>query len=265
MEPSYTVASVGRALRLLEAVADGPPDGLTLSQTARALGISRSTAYGIARTLVDLGYLRDVDPGPRYLPGMALVRMGDIARSRMPLGAVCRPILVELSRLTGLTTRAAVNERHRPVFIERVDGPGSVRFHTPLGVPELPHTSSAGKAILATLPEDDVRAVLDETGLPRRTRKTITTVDELLADLASTRKRGFAVDDEEDVDGVFCIGAAFFDHTGRCAGAVSATGIKLDLPTRRVEELGEAVLAAARTIGRQLDGVRSPEPTAGRS
>jgi IclR family transcriptional regulator, acetate operon repressor len=253
--PGYTVGSVVRALRLLEVVAEGSPDGLTLSETARELGVSRSTAYGIARTLVDLGYLRDVEPGPRYLPGMSLVRMGDVARQRMPLGAVCRPVLVELSRQTGLTTRAAVNERNRPVFVERVDGPGSVRFHTPLGVPELPHSSSAGKAILATLPEQEVRDVLAETGLPRRTRKTITTADELIADLAAIRRRGFALDDEEDVDGVFCIGAAFFDHNGQCAGAVSATGIKLDLPARRVEELGEAVREAAATVGRRLEGL----------
>ncbi len=255
--PSYTVGSVARALDLIDLVADAPADGITVSEIARELGISKSTAYALARTLVERAVLRAVDPGPRYQPGMALIRLGDVATRSMPLGGVVQPILLDLSRETGMTTRAAIASNGYPIFIARIDSPGAVRFHTPLGVPELPHTSSAGKAILATLDREEVARVANECGLPRRTRKTIATLGELDADLAVTRRRGYAIDDEEDVEGVFCIAAPFFDHTGRCAGAVSATGIKVDLPSRRVEELGAAVKEA----GRRLTGVfggRSP-------
>ena len=255
--PSYTVASVGRALDLVDLVADAPADGISVSEIARALGISKSTAYSLARTLVDRAILRAVDPGPRYQPGMALIRLGDVATRSMPLGGVVQPILLDLSRDTGMTTRAAIPSNGYPIFIARIDSPGAVRFHTPLGVPELPHTSSAGKAILATMSEADVERVARESGLPRRTRKTIATLDELKADLAITRRRGYAIDDEEDVEGVFCIAAAFFDHSGRCAGAVSATGIKVDLPSRRVEELGAVVQDAARRLT-AIFGGRSP-------
>ena len=79
----------------------------------------------------------------------------------------------------------------------------------------------------------------------------------LLADLVVTRQRGYAVDDEEDVEGVFCVGAAFFDHTGRCAGALSGTGIKTDLPAGRVEELGGAVRRYADRVTQQMGG-RAP-------
>jgi IclR family transcriptional regulator, acetate operon repressor len=250
----YTVASVARALKILDVVAGGPDEGVSLSEVARELAVSKSTAYALIRTLAGNGHLRAVEPGPRYLPGAALLRLGDIATQRFPLGSVCRPILHNLGRATGLTIRAAINDRRRPLFIERVDAPGAIRFHTPLGVPELPHTSSAGKAILAMLREDDVRGVVSEIGLPRRTEKTITTLEGLLADLQVTRRRGYAVDDEEDVDGVFCVGAAFTDHSGRCAGAVSATGIKRDLPAPRVEELGQLVREAADQVSIQLGG-----------
>lgn len=255
--PSYTVASVARAFDLVDLVAAAPAEGITVSEIARELSISKSTAYALARTLVDRAVLRAVDPGPRYQPGMALIRLGDVATRSMPLGGVVQPVLLDLSNQTGLTSRAAVASNGYPIFIARIDSPGAVRFHTPLGVPELPHTSSAGKAILATMSHDDVVRVAEECGLPRRTRKTIATLEELEADLAITRRRGYAIDDEEDVEGVFCIAAAFFDHTGRCAGAVSATGIKVDLPSRRVEELGEAVKDAARRLT-TLFGGRSP-------
>jgi IclR family acetate operon transcriptional repressor len=248
---------VARALDLIDLVASVPAEGISVSEIARELGVSKSTAYALARTLVDRAILRAVDPGPRYQPGMALIRLGDVATRSTPLGGVVQPILLDLSRDTGLTSRAAVVSNGYPVFIARIDSPGAVRFHTPLGVPELPHTSSAGKAILATLSHDEVARIATECGLPRRTRKTIATLEDLEADLAITRRRGYAIDDEEDVEGVFCIAAAFFDHAGRCAGAVSATGIKVDLPSRRVEELGAVVKDAARRLTNVFGG-RSP-------
>jgi IclR family acetate operon transcriptional repressor len=140
------------------------------------------------------------------------------------------------------------------MFIERVDAPGAVRFHTPLGVPELAHVSSAGKAILAELPTEAVRKVAVDFGLPRRTPKSITDLDELLDDLAVSHRRGYAIDDEEDFEGVFCVGAPFFDHAGTCVGAVSATGIKRDLTVSAVEELGLAVRASADKITDLLRG-----------
>jgi IclR family acetate operon transcriptional repressor len=250
----YTVGSVARALRLLDLVAEGPVEGLTVSDLTRGLGTSKSTAFALARTLADQGYLRTTDPGPRYQLGLALVRLGDVSADRLPLGQLCRPVLHALSVRTGLTTRAAVNDGSRPIFVERVDAPGAIRFHTPLGVPELAHVSSAGKAILAALSDDEVTALVASSGLQRRTPKTMTSLNELLINLHATRKRGYAVDDEEDVEGVFCIGAAFYDYAGTCAGAISATGIKRDLAPTAVDALGQAVRDAADQVTDQLRG-----------
>ncbi|MEI8057649.1 MAG: IclR family transcriptional regulator [Actinomycetes bacterium] len=252
----YTVGSVARALAVLELIASGPADGMSVSDIARALGTSKSTAFSLVRTLVTRGFLRDVDPGPRYQLGMALVRLGDDASRALPLGRVCEPVLVELSRDTGLTTRAAISDGGYPIFIARIDSPGAVRFHTALGVRELPHTSSAGKAILAMMPGAEVAAVVLEAGLPRRTRKTLVTLADLEADLELTRERGYAIDDEEDFEGVFCAAAAFFDHSARVAGAISATGIKLDLSPQQIEALGQSVRTAADRVTDLIGGVR---------
>lgn len=250
----YRVGSVARALEVLDLVADGPADGSTLSDLARALEISKSAAYSLIRTLVDADFLRSVDPGPRYLLGMALVRLGDDAARSVPLGRVCQPVLADLTRTTGLTCRAAVSDQGYPVFVARVDAPGAIRFNIPLGVRELPHTSSAGKVILANLSPAEADRVIAENGLPSRTRKTITDVLDLKRDLEMTRRRGYAIDDEEDAEGVFCIGAPFFDHNGQVTGALSATGIKLDLPAHEVEELGQAVRTAADRVTALIGG-----------
>jgi IclR family acetate operon transcriptional repressor len=252
----YTVRSVVRAMKLIEIVASGPPDGRTLSDLARELGASKSTTLALARTLTASGMLRDSRPGPRYSLGTALIRLGDITRSQLPLGDICRPVLAQLAGLTKMTTRVAICDQGYPVFIERVDGPGSVRFHTPLGQREEPHASAAGKAILATMTEDQVRAICAEHGLQPRTSRTITDIELLIASIAMARGNGFAVDDEEDADGIFCVGAAFFGHDRKCAGAVSVTGIKSDLPVWKVQELGRTVRRAADQVSELLGGER---------
>jgi len=199
-----------------------------------------------------------VEPGPRYQLGLAFVRLGDATSNRLPLGTLARPVLRTLSERTGLTARVAVNEDSRPVFVERVDADGAIRFHTPLGVPELAHVGAAGKAILAALPDAEVAKFVAARGLERRTPKTITTLEGLLVDLAATRRSGYAIDDEEDVEGVFCVGAAIHDHSGACVGAVSATGIKRDLGPRAIDELGQSLRAAAAEITALLRGTGNP-------
>jgi IclR family acetate operon transcriptional repressor len=256
----YTVRSVARALQLVDIVAKGPAEGQSLSDLARELGTSKSTTLSLARTMVAAGLLRDTRPGPRYTLGTALIRLGDIARRQLPLGDLCRPLLEELADTTKMTSRVAVCDEGYPVFIDRIDGPGSVRFHAPLGQREVPYATAAGKAILSTMDEQAVRALCAETGLPPRTAHTITDIDSLLEDLAVARRHGFAVDDEEDAEGIFCAGAAFFGHDGTCAGAVSVTGIKRDLPAWRVDELGRTVRACADRVTGMLGGTREAGP-----
>lgn len=251
----YTVRSVARAMKLIELVAQAPKNGLPLSDLARDLGVSKSTTLALARTLTKAGMLRDARPGPRYFLGPALIRLGDITRSQLELGHICRPVLAQLTELTKMMSRVAICDAGYPVFIERVDGPGSVRLSTPLGRREDPHASAAGKAMLATMTDDQVRAICAEHGLPARTDRTITDIGVLLDSLATVRASGFAVDDEEDALGIFCVGAAFFGYDGACAGAVSVTGIKSDLPTWRVNEIGRAVRRAAEQVTQLLTGV----------
>lgn len=88
------------------------------------------------------------------------------------------------------------------------------------------------------------------------TSKTLSTVEALLDDLERVRREGFATDDEEEAEGVFCVGAAFVDHQGRCAGALSITGLKVDVSLREVQRLGDIVCQHADRVTALLGGVR---------
>ena len=110
--------------------------------------------------------------------------------------------------------------------------------------------------MLAALPSERVREIIAAAGLPAKTPHTITDESALLAELVAVSRRAYAIDDEEDAEGVFCVGSAIFDHTEHCVGAVSVTGLKLDLPVWRVEQIGGTVRDHAARISQLLGSPR---------
>jgi IclR family acetate operon transcriptional repressor len=184
---------------------------------------------------------------------MALARLGDVVVSQIALRDVALPVLRRLSQEIQLAARVAVLDEPFAVVIARVDAPdSSVRFAAELGKREHLHCSAVGKAMLAALDRDRARSMLATAGMPGKTPHTITDEDTLLAELDTVAQHGYAVDDEEDVEGVFCVGAAVHDHAARCVGAISVTGIKRDLPSWQVALLGAKVLAHADEISALL-------------
>ncbi len=253
----YRVRSVERALELLDALAEADADGLGLAEIARALGISKSTALALLRTLSARGFVAEIGDGRarRYGLGLSLARLGDRVLSQISLLDVALPVLRTMTEETGWTSRVGVLDDAYAVMVGRVDGPGIVRFQSTLAQRELPHCSAIGKALLSHLPEERVRAIVKRTGLPRRTATTITDVDALLADLELVRSREYGVDDEEDNDGVICVGSSVYDHRGACAGAISLTGLKPTLPADGIDGLGQLVRRYAAEISAGLGAV----------
>jgi IclR family transcriptional regulator, acetate operon repressor len=252
----YRLQSVERALDALELLALAGPDGVTLTGLAQELAVSKSSAFALMQTLIGKGFATDsgTRQSRRYRLGLALAKLGDAAAAQAPLVSVATPVLRALTDATGLTTRLLVPDGPYAVVIAKVDAPGSVRFSSYLGEREYPHCTSAGKALLATLPADRARALAAEAGMPARTPRTITELGALLRDLAVSAARGYAIDDEEDSEGVFCVGAAVFDRTGAGVAAISGTGLKLNRPTWRMDELGVLVRDAADKITVALGG-----------
>lgn len=249
----YYVRSVSRAAQILEHLATAI-DGLTVTEVARVAGGAKSSTFSTLQTLESHGLVSSEGEGPqrRYFLGLTLARYGEIAVNRVSIRDIALPELRQLTDETGLSSRVAKPERGHAVIVGRVDAPGSVRFDLHMGQRELPHCSGLGKAVMAELDDGAAREVLDSVGMPARTRKTLTDPDEFIAQLADVRQRGYSVDDEEDADGVFCVGATARNHRGECAGAISVTGLKLTITEERVHELGELVRAHAERISARL-------------
>lgn len=199
--PSGPVQSVGRALGLLEHLADaGEPLGL--SELAAACCLPVSTTHRMLTVLCTAGYLYK-GPDRRYRLGPRLVALGGAAM--LPIAPEVSTWLDQLVRITEETANAATLCGDTVLFVAQVQSSQSMRSSTEVHRRTMAHCSAAGKALLSLLPDDEVVALAERTGLQRSTSHTIDTIDDLLAAVRDVRTVGHAVDDEEEEYGARCV------------------------------------------------------------
>ena len=120
-----------------------------------------------------------------------------------------------LMEKTNLTCHLAILDGPEAVYIEKVEPQGFIRMDTWVGRRMRVHATSVGKALVAHIPQERLEKILADSGMEKRTPKTITTVPRLLKDLEKVRAQGYAVDDEENNMGARCLGAPVFNQSGR--------------------------------------------------
>ena len=219
------VKSADRTLDILELLA-AEPQGLTMSEISGRLGFAQSSTHGLVRTLQSRGYLT-LNGRHRFLLGARLIQLGLSVGDRLELRSVAREPLERLVAATHDTALLAVPERGELLYVDKVLSDASDIRTDPRVTSRRPlHCSSLGKALLAAVTDSAVLKVLDADGFEPVTPYTIADKRVLLADLESTRQRGYSLDQQEAVPGVFCVGAPVRDHTGRSVAAVSLSTIK---------------------------------------
>ena len=232
------VQSIERAFGLLETMADA--GGIMgLSQLATASGLPLPTIHRLVRTLVDLGYLRQ-EPSRQYVLGPRLIRLGESSSNMLSIWA--RPHLAALVDELGESANLAMLDGDQIVYVAQVPSRHSMRMFTEVGRRVLPHCTAVGKAIMADLPESQVRELLNRTGMPKHTNNTLTSPDDFTAQLALAAKNGYAMDEGEQEIGVRCVAVRVPDVPSRLALSVSGPAERMtqELVDRAVPLLVQA-------------------------
>jgi IclR family acetate operon transcriptional repressor len=248
---SPTTTQSPSAIAKLVAVAEALIEQRRLSRIANSAGLPISTVHRILQELVAHGWVREGDEHD-YVLGPALIRLAARAADDSDLARAARPALRALCERTGYTVHFGVRQGDEAVYFEKLEGRGAYGIHSRVGASVSLHCTAMGKAILAALPDDEVRRIAARSGLPRRMPNTLTTADALLANLASVRARGWALDDEENVSRVRCVGAAVVNHGAEPIGAVSVSGLSFDIARAQVARLAPMVVRAAREVSAAL-------------
>ena len=243
--------AVERALNILEAAAQRR-DGLTNAEISRKLGIPKSSASYILRTLEKRGYLRREAETGRYRLGLKILSLGGDAQANLDIADVALPFMRILGEKIRMTVHLAVLDQGEAVYIEKVEAPGFFKVNTWVGRRMFLHSTSVGKCLLAWLPKHDVENLVKQQGLKKRTPKTITSIMRLIAELEHVKQSGYAVDDEENSLGARCLGAPIFDTMGNVTAALGASGTLTQTDEDSVPRIIEALKETARRISRKM-------------
>ncbi|TDL83102.1 IclR family transcriptional regulator [Peribacillus frigoritolerans] len=247
MDRENMVKSVSRALDIITLVSL-KKGGLGVTEIANQIDINKSSVYRILSTLVQYGYIeQDAETG-KYKLGYKFLEISSKLLESIDLRAEARMYLQELENETNEVIHLVVYDQGEVVYIEKLDGSETLRMHSKVGKRAPMHCTSVGKAILAYLPSSVVLEILERKGLPMHTDKTITNKEDFLLELNTVRQKGYALDLEENENGITCIAVPIFDHMGNAIAAVSISGPTIRMTEERLEHLQSRM----RNIGRQI-------------
>lgn len=246
----HSIQSVDRAVTLLEAIAEAGGE-CSLTELSHRTHLNISTCHHLLSTLVQRGYVAKVPVRRSYALG-ARIHYLCSASLQVDLPSRAAPFIEQINERTGETVHLAVLQGGAMMKIAKRESRHPVRVDTgTLGKSDAPHATASGKAMLAWLPEDDMRRVLSN-GLPRFTQKTITEWPALIEALRHVRRNGYAMDDEEYQPGVICVGAPIRDHNGAVVGAISASTPAMRANDNHLSLMREQVVSAVRALSAEL-------------
>ncbi|RQG87778.1 IclR family transcriptional regulator [Natrarchaeobius halalkaliphilus] len=240
-----TVGAVQTTLDIIDLLHHN--DGAGVTELSTELGLSKGTVHSHLATLYKNEYLIKEDD--EYNLSLRYLHLAETVRDRLGFYDVVREEVDELAQESGELSQFATEEHGQGVYIYKASGEKAVKTASSVGKREYLHCTSLGKAMLAHYPESYVDGIIDQHGLPGFTSTTITSRDELFDTLEEIRNRGYAIDNEERIDGLRCVAAPVLNNDGSVLGAVSLSGPSSRMIGERFdEELPSMVVRAANVI-----------------
>jgi IclR family acetate operon transcriptional repressor len=255
----HSIQSVDRALFLLETIAEAGGEA-TLTDLSVRTGLNISTCHHLLATLIQRGFAAKV-PGRRlYALGARILYLGHTCL-QVDLPRRAQPFMEAINAATGETVHLATLQGDRVVTLARREARHAVRVDSGrIGKVDSPHATSVGKAIMAWLPEDEMKRMVSH-GMKRFTANTITDLPALIEDLRHVRRNGYSMDREEFLEGVICIGAAIRDQAGTVIGAISASTPTMRATEEHLDLMRREIVGAARGMS-ALFGETATQPAA---
>lgn len=243
-EPS--VQSINRAIQVLRCFEK--TDKLGLTEISKAIGLHKSTTYGIVTTLKNNGLLEKNEETGKYRLGIELYRIA--ANARVDLREIAQPRIRQICEVTGETVNLVIPDDTHVIYIEKRESEYSVKSGTSIGKRLPMYCTAVGKSMLAYLPSAEVSGILDRTRLVALTKNTLTSKEALIKQLEQVRENGFALDVEELEYGLICVAAPILNVQGRPIASLSCSGPKQRMTSDRLQMVSEVLLKHTRELSR---------------
>jgi IclR family transcriptional regulator, KDG regulon repressor len=251
VKQDYRIAAVDKALDILEFLGQQRQEH-SLPELSEALRLPKVTTFRYLATLEPRGYVRRNPENDKYSLGLRVLQLSNEAVGNLTVHEVALPYMKRILDRFQETVNMAVMEGNEVVYVEILESPQPFKMSSHVGGREVPHATSLGKAMLAFLPQEEVSHIIETTGLPVRTARTICTLSRLQEELVGIRQRGYAVDDSENEEGARCVGVPILGHRGRAIAAISVSGPASRLSADEIERLGLALVEVSSEISHRL-------------
>ena len=245
----YNVPNLVRAFQLLEFMAR-EPQSWSITELSDRLGFPKNSVFRICRSLHDMGYLSQT--GKTYFLSPKLLALGYAALGEQNLVEKALDIMRDLRDQTNETTLFGTLFGHEGVTLEQVVSNQSIKFVVDVGHRFSLHTAAPGKAILAFLPEKERDHILNQLDFKKYTSRTITSRRSFLAVLEEVRKKGWAVDNCERLDGINCVAAPVFNFRNMPVAALWVTGPDFRITPAGFPKIGKIVKEHALRISQRF-------------
>ena len=233
--PMQGAQSIDRALKVLATFTPEYPQQ-RISDIVASTGLGQSTVSRMVGAMLSLGFLAHDPRSGLYSIGPEVVNLAAVALNQHPIHQQSRQVAQELAAQLGLGVNVAVRDGERLFYLCNFEGKQAPRASTLIGRGGPLHATGLGKALLLDLHPAEIEKLLG-TRFDRYTPSTITSLDDLLAELDRVRERGYAVEHEELALRRACLATAIRDRSGMVVGALSVSGplSAMGLPEREAE------------------------------
>ena len=254
---THSVPAVEKLFSILQVLATSHA-GMTIRDLAKSCDLPKSSVHGIIVTLERRGYLHRSERTGQYVFERKLLALGNCALRGTELRDRIEPHMRLLSRRADLPVYAGILDLDEAVVIARVDS--FLKARQPrwsIGKRRPVHCCAMGKALIAHWNDARIERLVEHRGLMRHNENTISSLRRLKNDLATVRREGFAVDDEEDVLGFRGVGAPLLDADGKVCGAICVSGTTSEITGDNLSTLGALVTEASAAFARTRPVVMS--------
>ena len=247
-----TIKSIEKALNLLEFLSKNGNE-IGIAEISEKMNMGLSTVHRILNTLKNRGYILQNQKTAKYRLGMKLFELGCEVRSTKNLIKTIRPYLRKLSKMTNETANLAILEDKEVVYLDTIESSETLRTEIIQGSRTPAHCTALGKTLLACLEDIDFEQLYgSDENIISITPQSISSLEELKKELRIVQKQGYALDVEESIIGINCIGVPIFNVNQEAIAAISITGPASRFTLDKMENTKEQLFSISKEISKSF-------------
>ena len=244
------VALTEKVFGILEAFSENPQAPLSLDEVTHAVGLAKTTVHRLLYSMSKIGYIARNEQTGDYILAPKFFDLGRAVLPYQRISALAKPLLENLRLRCGESVHVGVLDKGLITYIAVIESQNPYRCAAVPGEYNYAHSTALGKCLLAALSEGEIDAIIQQHGLPKLARNTITSGAALLEELRKIREQGVAINNEENIDGVICVAAPIYENAGRPIAAISVSG-----PAIRMELIVDPVKEEVRRVAARVSNM----------